>query len=149
MARICTRRYSVRLPDAAERGDGHIRHQNDDATKKEDRRIPRRPQKHRSENAHCRAPQNEGQSEAAVIDKETPELAEYRDQPAHVRALAASPTTRRRRKRATATAVASNMMISAKIERSSPGHAKPKPSPTQNIPKAESRMPTANLSAFS
>jgi hypothetical protein len=39
--------------------------------------------------------------------------------------------------------------VKPSIARSAPGQPKPNPSPTQNVPNAESRTPTTNLSVFS
>src|SRR5689334_20062455 len=80
-----------------------------------------------------------------IIDEHLPHVAPDHGEVVH-RAASRPPTvvSRTRPK-----PQARNISANTRIARSCPGQSSPKPSPTQNTPKADRTTPTANFSMFS
>src|SRR5882672_537137 len=87
-------------------------------------------------------PGEDAEGKPQILDEQPEDLAGGGNEPFH-------PTVSLRASGAAAAATARNSAAMPRIARSSPGQWKPRPSPTQNTPNAESSTPTANLSVFS
>src|SRR3981081_214703 len=128
------------------RGSCHARKQRSETTKQQNGACCQRSV--RRQRCHHAGEDDDGydhERQRAVVAEQSGQFAHRVGQSRHDRASALG-------RRASATAAkltAKNIAANMTIAKSAPGHATPTPSPGQNTPKAESMMPTANLSVFS
>src|SRR5262249_30652399 len=130
------------------RGPQQVLDQDQGKAREEDDRQPAAVDRQRGKGQdRDRDPGEHGDGEAAVVDEQCDQLARPIEDPGHVER--STPRPRVRQRATMERAKARKAAMRPRTDQSSPGQARPAPSPTQKAPKAESRTPTRNFSVFS